>query len=115
MELAALLGSHRIAKCAVIHSPSSLLSPRADSLSNRSFQTNVPNAETPDKPTLHEVVRSLNPTLYATHASKPGGYEKSELHQAVDLMRRCLATDHTRRITAAAALEHPFLRRVLPA
>lgn len=71
----------------------------------------MPNAETPREATLHDVVKALNPTLHASHANKPGGYEKSELHQAVDLMRRCLATDHTRRITAGSALEHPFLRR----
>ena len=71
---------------------------------DRTFQTNVPHAESPDKTNLHEVVRALNPSLFHTYASKPGGYEASQLHQAVDLMRRCLATDHTRRITAANAL-----------
>jgi cell division control protein 7 len=82
--------------------------------SDRVFICNVPSVTTMAHANLHELVRALNPNIHrenrpfnATDADV-AWYDGSELWAAVDLMKRCLALDCTRRITAAQALRHPF-------
>ena len=49
----------------------------------------------------HKVIKTLD------HSS---WYQDSQLYQAVDLMKRCLTLDLTKRTTAKEALEHPFFK-----
>ncbi|GAA6061705.1 hypothetical protein JCM10212_004937 [Sporobolomyces blumeae] len=107
-EIAAIFGKKKMERCAALH--------------NRTFQTNVPDYDTPPHPTLHALVRALNPPILVENSPNPYGpipsrpeedeewYEDSELCHAVDLMKRCLALDCTTRWTAEEALEHPFFK-----
>ena len=47
----------------------------------------------------HQVIKTID------HSS---WYHGSQLYNAVDLMKRCLTLDLTKRFTAKEALEHPF-------
>lgn len=105
--------------------------------SDRTFLTNIPTLETPRFSTLHELVRSLNPNIFieCMPRSLRNGYsadpevgmkifndseyiknfdhsawygEGAELFQAIDLLKRCLNMDLTKRTTARQALSHPF-------
>lgn len=76
---------------------------------DRSFITSIPTLETPPHPNLHALVKSLNPTLFVENSPNPCGkipstseeddawYSESELFLVVDLMKRCLELDGTRR------------------
>ena len=71
-------------------------------MSDRTFVTNIPNFETPPHPTLHALVKALNPPIFTENSPDPYGpipssnssdlvwYHDSELHLVVDLMKRCL-------------------------
>lgn len=104
---------------------------------DRSFLTNLPCIEDPIHASLHDLVRSLNPNIFveamptwAREQYTPKQQEEMltnhkyiaeemdikfwynaecKLYQAIELMRSCLALDLTKRITAADALDHPFL------
>ncbi|KAL8293663.1 hypothetical protein RQP46_000364 [Phenoliferia psychrophenolica] len=105
-EITAIFGKRKLEKCAALH--------------NRTFQTNVPDFETPRHADLHALVKSLCPTIIVHNSPDPYGpipssssmdkqwYKGSEIFQAVDLMKRCLELDCTKRWTAEELLEHPF-------
>ena len=104
-------------------------------LLDRTFLTNIPSLEVPRFSTLHELVRELNPNIcvecmppdiqrslapqYGTKLFNDhdtiksldhnSWYEGSDLWHAVELMRKCLQLDCTKRISAAEALYHPFI------
>ena len=106
-------------------------------VTDRSFLTNLPCIEDPVHASLHDLVRSLNPNLFVEAMPSWARHEYTEeqqremltnpkyiaeemdikfwynsdckLYQAIELMRSCLALDLTKRITAADALNHPFL------
>lgn len=122
VEIAAIFGKRRTEKCAALH--------------NRTFHCNLPNIENPRFASLHELVQTLCPQIFVENmplgiceelTEKYGGrswtsdpeitnnidhgswYERSELYYAIELMRKCLTMDCTRRITAHDALSHPFI------
>ena len=103
---------------------------------DRTFITNIPTIEHPRFRTLHELVRALNPNIFVENMPRlarssmalqygecfttdpetirnldhSGWYKDgADLWLAVDLMKRCLTLDLTKRITAHDALDHPFL------
>jgi hypothetical protein len=73
-------------------------SPSAD----RTFQTNVPDYDSPPHANLHALVKTLNPPIMVENSPDPYGpipspdeeinkwYPDSDLYQVVDLMKRCL-------------------------
>lgn len=87
---------------------------------DRTFQTNIPDLETPKYANLHALVKSLCPTIVVHNSPDPYGpipsstsadkqwYQGSEIFHAVDLMKRCLELDCTKRWTAEELLEHKF-------
>lgn len=91
-------------------------------MTDRNFITNVPTLETPPHPSLHALVKSLNPPIVVENSPNPYGavpslpesdaewYEGSELYFAVDFMKRCLELEGTRRWTAEELLGHEFLK-----
>ncbi|ORY48010.1 kinase-like domain-containing protein [Leucosporidium creatinivorum] len=105
-EIAAIFGKRKMERCAALH--------------NRTFITNIPTFDAPPHPTLHALVKALNPPIFTDLSPDPYGpipsteesdktwYEGSELMECVDLMRRCLELDCTKRWTAEECLEHPF-------
>ncbi|GAA6030176.1 hypothetical protein JCM8097_009299 [Rhodosporidiobolus ruineniae] len=107
-EITAIFGKTKMERCAALH--------------NRTFQTNVPEYADAAHTTLHELVRELNPPIMVENSPDPYGpipasldslrewYTGSELYQCVDLMKRCLDLDCTKRWTAEECLEHPFFR-----
>ena len=109
-----------------------MLTPCAD----RTFQTNIGEIESPVHSSLHTLVQQINPNIFienmpedvlnshkltwgTSHWNDPfvgreidhaTWYdESSDLYQAIDLMKRCLTLDCTKRITAKEALDHPFI------
>ncbi|TNY24011.1 kinase-like domain-containing protein [Rhodotorula diobovata] len=107
-EITAIFGRRKMERCAALH--------------NRTFETNIREYETPAHANLHSLVRALNPPLIVENSPDPYGpipasedsiaewYQGSELSQVVDLMKRCLELDCTKRWTAQECLEHPFFR-----
>ncbi|GAA5918563.1 hypothetical protein JCM6882_002337 [Rhodosporidiobolus microsporus] len=103
-EITAIFGKKKMELCASLH--------------NRTFQTNVPDYENPPHRTLHDLVKELNPPIIVENSPDPYGpvpdpspeswYNGSELQQCVDLMKRCLELDCTKRWTADELLLHPF-------
>lgn len=112
MEISAIFGKARMDKCAAIH--------------NRTFLSNLPSIDHDGK-SLESIVLVSNPDLWNHKAFPPPKplflddpfYEpppseaqhRHEIEQALDLLKRCLALDPCKRITAADALKHPWLRR----
>lgn len=74
----------------------------------------------PEFSTLHQLVFSLNPAIFDENRPESASQQETQsltwytasqpLFQVVDLMRKCLALDCTRRITALDALKHPFFQ-----
>ena len=112
MEIATIFGKKKMDAVAALH--------------NRTFVTNVPAVTDPEHTSLHQLVLSLNKKIFDAH--KPaawthngdqrdeyGWYDSSQpLYQAIDLLRKCLALDCTKRISAAKALEHEFFKMEVP-
>lgn len=124
VEIAAIVGRKKMEKCAALHSTS--LSPSLAPLtylSDRTFITNIPTLDVPPHANFHDLVKSLNPPIVVENSPNPYGpipskaeddavwYPTSELALAVDLMKRCLDTDCTRRYTAEECLDHEFFKR----
>jgi cell division control protein 7 len=83
---------------------------------DRTFVTNVPSVVDPEYNSIHRLVHSLNPRIFQENTPTDQPYQDLEwynnsrpLYQAVDLLRKTLALDCTKRITAAEALMHPWL------
>lgn len=79
---------------------------------DRTIICNVPTVESaPDS--LAALVLRLNPHLYTPHQPQPSPEDAMRhimaVDQALDLVNRMLRVDSTSRLTAAAALRHPFL------
>ena len=130
MEIATIFGRKKMEACAAIHSAlqSCLRLHIADeSAIDRTFVTNVPGVVDPEHNTLHQLIYCLNPKIFiecrpATAYVAPGREtdptdqdltwydDKQPLFQAIDLMKKCLALDCTRRISMANALDHPFFQ-----
>ncbi|KAG9127830.1 hypothetical protein FRC07_008473, partial [Ceratobasidium sp. 392] len=96
-EIAAIVGRDRMERCARLH--------------NRTFLCNIPSAlETNLK--WAELAKKLNPSLYEPPPDtddKECKRHKALVDEALHLLEQCLALDATKRITARAALHHPFL------
>ncbi|GJN87898.1 hypothetical protein Rhopal_000853-T1 [Rhodotorula paludigena] len=107
-EITAIFGKRKMERCAALH--------------NRTFQTNIGEYDAPPHANLHALVKALNPPIVVENSPDPYGpipaseedvatwYQDSELYQVVDLMKRCLELDCTKRWTAHECLEHPFFR-----
>ena len=79
---------------------------------DRTIITNVPTLDDPLED-IKSIVLKLNPTLYIPKCSTSPTPAEAEEHimamdHALNLLRKCLILDPTKRITAANALEHPF-------
>ncbi|GAA6009898.1 hypothetical protein JCM11491_000857 [Sporobolomyces phaffii] len=109
-EITAIFGKRKMERCALLH--------------NRTFVTNVPDLETPPHASLHALVKSLNPPIIVENSPNVYGqipstaeedaewYQDSGIYQVIDLMKRCLELDCTKRWTAEECLEHPFFSGV---
>ncbi|GAA5852627.1 hypothetical protein JCM3766R1_000063 [Sporobolomyces carnicolor] len=109
-EITAIFGKRKMERCAAVH--------------NRTFVTNVPDLEGPSHASFHALVKALNPPIVVENSPNPYGqipsaaeedaewYDNSDLFHAVDLLKRCLELDCTKRWTAEECLEHPFFSGV---
>ncbi|GAA5979260.1 hypothetical protein JCM10908_002859 [Rhodotorula pacifica] len=107
-EIMAIFGRRKMERCAALH--------------NRTLQTNIRDYDDPPHPDLHALVKALNPPIVVENSPDPYGpipappdevdkwYSDSELAMCVDLLKRCLELDCTKRWTAQECLEHPFFR-----
>ncbi|KAG8735217.1 hypothetical protein FRC10_010876 [Ceratobasidium sp. 414] len=96
-EIAAIVGRDRMERCARLH--------------NRTFLCNIPSALESNLKWA-ELAKKLNPGLYESPADcddKDRKRHKALIDEALNLLEQCLALDATKRITAQAALHHPFL------
>lgn len=79
---------------------------------DRTIICNVPTVDGPPD-SLAALILRLNPHLYTPHQPHPTPEEAMQhitaVDQALDLVNRMLRVDSTSRLTAAAALRHPFL------
>lgn len=129
MEIATIFGKKKMESVAALHSQYFFHIPTVwmlMDLADRTFITNVPAVTDPEHTSLHQLVLSLNKRIFDKH--KPAGWKSSTdvrdeygwydssqpLYQAIDLMRKCLALDCTRRISAVKALEHEFFKMDIP-
>ncbi|OAD75426.1 hypothetical protein PHYBLDRAFT_123890 [Phycomyces blakesleeanus NRRL 1555(-)] len=88
IELACLFGSNAMKECARFH--------------NRTFETNIPSINQGPY-NLGSICKTLNSRMFEA-------WNQTDLKNAIDLMTKCLALKSDERITAAEALEHPFLK-----
>lgn len=79
---------------------------------DRTIITNVPTVDLSPEPLAVTILR-LNPHLYTPHQAHPTPAEAAahirEVDQMLDLLTGLLHLDATKRLTASAALSHPFL------
>lgn len=85
--------------------------------SDRTIITNVPTVDEP-LDDMTTIVLKLNPNLYVPKCSTTPTPEEAEEHivamdNALNLLKKCLLLDPTKRITAANALEHPFFDQAI--
>jgi cell division control protein 7 len=127
LEIGTIFGKRRLEKCAAQHNRTFLTNipnievPTYDNLHDLVFDLN-PNIFMENMPlkwrnkyisggsgknekydemlTSHEMIKGWDHSEW---------YQGSELFQIVDLMKKCLTLDCTRRITAHDALSHPFM------
>ncbi|WVQ86040.1 hypothetical protein IAT38_008208 [Cryptococcus sp. DSM 104549] len=99
MEIAAIFGRTPMERCALLH--------------NRTIISNVPTFDTAPS-SLSDVILKLNPHLYTPHTPNPSPEEAlahiEQIDQVLDLCTKMLRLDATKRLTAAGALRHPFLK-----
>ncbi|KAH8926174.1 hypothetical protein BT69DRAFT_1295084 [Atractiella rhizophila] len=122
IEISTLFGKAKMQRCAAQH--------------NRRLLTNIPGVESPAATSLHELIFLLNPSIFAEHSpldlSNPEGgnspfsrpekvrklddirswyrREECELYECIEMCRKLLALDVTRRWTAGEALECAFMK-----
>ncbi|KAM0788031.1 hypothetical protein ACM66B_006230 [Microbotryomycetes sp. NB124-2] len=108
-EIVAIFGARKMELCAALH--------------NRTFITNVPQYAEPAHPTVAALVKSLNPPIFVENSPDPYGeipssnesdatwFAGSELADCINLLKRCLELDCTRRWTADELLRHEFFTR----
>ncbi|PWN41461.1 kinase-like protein [Ceraceosorus guamensis] len=103
LELMMMFGKKRIEQVALLH--------------NRTFYTNLPGTFNPlerdptrDGFRLPEFVQHLNPDIYEAPLDHPDPAQYiREVERAIDLCRKLMQLDLTRRYDAKLALRHPFL------
>ncbi|EPQ28393.1 uncharacterized protein PFL1_04220 [Pseudozyma flocculosa PF-1] len=93
LELATIFGKKRMEQCALLH--------------NRTFQCNVPTIEGGKR--INDFILQLNPGFMDPGSHPDPDRYRLDATRALDFARACLHLDCTRRWTAAALLEHPFL------
>ena len=99
MEISAIFGRAAMERCALLH--------------NRTIISNVPSLDV--APTsLSLMILKLNPHIYTPLMQHPSPADAKThieaIDHAIDLCTRLLRLDATKRLTAASALRHPFLR-----
>lgn len=118
-----MFGMNSLAKCAILHSMYFALcvqvTPANQRLSDRTVVSNLPSLkEDKGHHSLTSLVLTLNPRLYQPPDPKCTAEEAREhiesMDSAIDLLKRLLAMDATKRLTAHDALMHPFLNDDLP-
>lgn len=105
MEIGAMFGPNSLAKCAFLH--------------NRTIISNLPSLkEDKSHHSLTNLVLTLNPRLYQPPDPNCSAEEArahiESMDSAIDLLKKLLAMDATKRYTAHEALMHPFLNNDLP-
>ncbi|KAI9021641.1 kinase-like domain-containing protein [Phycomyces nitens] len=88
LEMACLFGLNAMKECASSH--------------NRTFETNIPSINQGPY-NLGSICKTLNSRMFES-------WNQTDLKNAIDLMNKCLALKSDDRITAAEALDHPFLK-----
>lgn len=107
LEIAALFGEPAMDQAANLH--------------GRTFKTNIPSVTRHQYRDMLRLIKGINPSIIVENSPNPDGpipssdaedtqwWHDSELHHAVDLLRKCLEPDLTKRWTAEECLEHPFI------
>ncbi len=114
IELATIFGSRRMEQCAMMHSELVISSSReqldADRLPDRTFKCTIPSVVDADTNRIPEWIGKVNPDLWNSDGQPDPKAYLQDVDLAVDLCKRILHLDCTKRLTAKQALEHPFLR-----
>ncbi|PWZ03324.1 kinase-like protein [Testicularia cyperi] len=96
LEIATIFGKKRMEQCALLH--------------NRTFQSNIPSVGSAGGGRITDFILKLNPGLLnSEHHPNPRQYEQ-DVADALDFVKVCMLLDCTRRWSAKALLEHPFLQ-----